>query len=80
MRLGLDRCNLNQTGIEKHIEYKSDNSCGEDDLLSFDKNSCGTMWNFINCDQKNPINPKKYHHHDKLRSKSIRKTIIPYNA
>ena len=80
MGLGLDGSDLNQAGVEQHIEHEGNDPGWQDDLLSFDQDGCWTMWNFINCDKKNPIDPQEYHHHDKLNTEGIGKAIVHYES
>jgi len=80
MRLGLYGSNLDEAGVEQHIEHEGDDPCWEYDFLSFYQNSCWTVWDFINCDEKDPIDAQKDHDNDKLRAKGIWEAIIFDNS
>ncbi len=80
MRLGFDGSDLNEAGVEQHVEHKGYYSCWKDDLLPFYQYCCGAMWDFINCDKKNPVDAEKDHNDNKLGAEGIRKAIIHHNA
>jgi hypothetical protein len=45
---------LQQAGKEKHIEDKSDDASRKDNLLPSDEDGCGTVWDAIYKNKKQP--------------------------